>query len=73
VLYTAEGVWDATCLGAKPPNAPYEAEDAPRPSLLGKEGGLKADGGGRAGRDGCGEGVDLRPGGGGRDMMNCCT
>lgn len=56
----------ATDRGAKP-------ENVPRP-LEGKAG-LKLlfdDGGGRAGRDGCDEGVALdgRPGGGGYDMMN---
>jgi hypothetical protein len=33
----------------------------------------REEGGGRAGKEGCGDGVDLRPGGGGYDMMNCCT
>ena len=53
----------ATCLGAK---APHEG-DALERALLGVKAGLKFEfeGGGRAGRDGCGEGVDLRPGGGG--------
>jgi hypothetical protein len=53
----------ATCRGAKPAKVPNDEDGVPRAAFCGLK---EVEGGGRAGRDGCGEDVlDGRPGGGG--------